>query len=192
MPYMAIELMAPKEPLVRKLAHDLESVFLVLLHIASFTCGPAGTSVGKVKISHRVAQWHHEPNIDILIDKKSIDIFYIHKSPDDRLTDYWLPIAPFIKELIAVVYPGVPQCSMKNEATFERFRDVLTRALNHCRTLQETPSNYAAIRPSVTSRKRPRNESTGEDHPAPKHLRTMSSELPHHPYYIVPYSQYHY
>ncbi|KJA18090.1 hypothetical protein HYPSUDRAFT_45677 [Hypholoma sublateritium FD-334 SS-4] len=169
LPYMAVELTVRKKPCVRELRHDLESVFLVLLHLARFTCGPPGTSVGEVKISHRIAQWHHESNIAILQDKKLIDLINIYRSPAEYLTDYWAPIAPYIQELIEVVYGArnlVNIIDVKSQATCEAFKAVLSQALEHCQTLSETPASYPPVQQRPVARQkraRPESWSTKSD-----------------------------
>lgn len=163
---MAVELMVPKKPAVRELRHDLESVFFVLLHLARFTCGPPGASVGEVKVSHRIAQWHQEPNISIMQDMKQIDLTYIQRSAAEYLTDYWVPIAPYIQELVKVVYGNSLFADPKSQATCEAFKAVLARALKHCRSLSETPVRYPVVQRHPVARpnrKRARPESWTTD-----------------------------
>ena len=154
MPYISVELTRPKKSCVRELRHDLESVILVLLHLVRFTCGPPSASVGEVKVSHRIAQWHHEFDIDVLKDKKQIDILNVHESPAEYLTEYWAPIAPYIRELIEVVYGtgDLLAREVKSQATCETFKAVLVRALEHCQTLSETPVSYPPIQPPPVAR----------------------------------------
>ena len=158
--------MQNKSSSVRELRHELESVFLVLLNLARFTCGPPGASVGEVKLSHRIAIWHHEYHIDIMREHKQTDIWNVHESPTEFLTEYWAPIAPYVRELIEVVYGTSYQLArdMKSQATCETFKAVLLRALEHCQTLSETPVSYPPIQlPPVVRRKRAQSDSWDTD-----------------------------
>lgn len=190
--------MKPKEPIIHEIKHDLESVFFVLLHIACFTCGPTGTSTSGVKLFYRVAQWHHATGIDKMKDMKMVDIDHLNTFPLQRITEYWAPIAPYIQELIDVIYSGTPSFRSGNNATFEAFRGVLVKALDHCRTLKEDPLKYAAFRPLVTAKKRTRTKSAAQElpakgHPATKLMRVMKdgdiTKLPRNTR-IMPFTQY--
>ncbi len=64
--------------------------------------------------------------------------------PLKYLTEYWEPIAPYIRELIDVIYGTTYRIvdGVKSQATCETFKAVLVRALEHCQTLSETPVNF--------------------------------------------------
>lgn len=174
MPYMAIDLMKPSEPVEHRLSHDLESLCMVLIHIVRFTCGPAGTSVGAIKTSHRVSQWHHEENVTFLKDAKKLDLKEIFDNPGDYISDYWAPITPYISSLLNTVYPGLETLDMNSrELDSGAFKSILINARNHCATLSEPAANYAAFNPPAvpSARKRSRSTSNPQDRPQLKHAR---------------------
>jgi len=106
MPYMSIELMQPSQPPEHWLEHDLESMLLVILHIACFTCGPTANLIGEVKSSFTISLWHHEPVVALVMERKKLDIFQLRKDMDKYITKYWHPIAPYLSMLIDIIYPG--------------------------------------------------------------------------------------
>lgn len=193
MPYMSIDLMNPLQPVEHRLEHDLESVCLVLLHIARFTCGPAGNPIGEVKKSYCISQWHHEHVIELMKRDKKVDVFEIRKNPAAFISDYWTPIAPFITKLLDVVYPGSDRFEMTpGRATCKTFREVLVAARNHCKGEPENAPNYAAFLPS---RKRSRTKSLVQDRGERKHRRPLTeghTDVQIHPRsaYVPSFSQY--
>lgn len=183
---MAVELMqkadeitGQRQPMEHRLAHDLESVCLVLLHIVRFTCGPAG-AIGNIKSSYRISQWHYEHNIEIMKDQKIMDVQSISKAPTAYITEYWAPIAPFITKLIDVVYPQFKDPQNKKEVTYEAFKDILIEARQQCMSLRENPHKYAAFKPPRSApnqlKKRSRPKSLADDLPERKHLRSLTED----------------
>jgi len=165
-PYMSIELMQPPQPLEHRLAHDLESVLLVILHIARFTCGPTADPIDEVKSSFNISLWHHEPVVELVKRSKVTDIFDMHENPTKFITEYWNPIDHYLIKLINLIYPGIHRCDMATgPATCKLFKEVLVAARDHCEGLQEQTPNYAAF---MTNRKR---KSKAQDRGKTKQLR---------------------
>ncbi|KJA22489.1 hypothetical protein HYPSUDRAFT_122095, partial [Hypholoma sublateritium FD-334 SS-4] len=104
LPYMAVSLLNHKmrqAPLIHRLAHDLESLCMVLIHIVRFSCGPIGTNKGKInRKTYRVSQWHHESDMQALEDYKKMDLKEIAENPELYVNGYWAPIASFIGKLL--------------------------------------------------------------------------------------------
>ena len=152
-------------PIVHQLSHDLESLCMILIHIMCFTFGPAGTpSSAKAKRvdNHRIAQWHHEHSLPVLQDLKSVDLHFLYKFPEDYVSEYWAPLAPFLQRLLLVVYPGIQMFELDSrQLVFEDFRSTLVDALKHTSTIPEVPHRYAALsqRRSLATQKRTRVES---------------------------------
>jgi hypothetical protein len=165
-PYMSIELMEPLQPLEHRLEHDLESVLMVILHIARFTCGPTGDAINEVKSSFNISLWHHEPVVGLVKRNKEADIFDIHENPTNFITEYWNPIGHYLIKLIDLIYPGIRQRVMAaGPATCKSFKEVLVAARDHCEGLQEQTANYAAF---TSNRKR---KSKAQDRGKTKQLR---------------------
>ena len=59
------------------------------------------------------------------------------------ITNYWKPITPFLPKLIEIIYPQA--VGVTGPTTCRSFNKVLTAARDHCKTLQEVTSNYAAF-----------------------------------------------
>ncbi|KJA19870.1 hypothetical protein HYPSUDRAFT_143273 [Hypholoma sublateritium FD-334 SS-4] len=89
LPYMAVALMKPRDPIAHRMDHDLESVCYVLLHIVRFSLGPVGTRIGGTRKSHRVAWWHHQRDIKVIKDNKVLDMQKIIKHLERYLSEYW-------------------------------------------------------------------------------------------------------
>ncbi len=158
---MAVALMKPRDPIAHRMDHDLESVCYVLLHIVRFSLGPVGTRLGGTRKSHRVAWWHHTRDIKVIKDNKGLDRKKIIKHPERYLSDYWRPVAPYVKKILKL-FPAKKEhvSDAKIDSIYTKFRQHLVDALNHCRTLNETPFPYAAFGPDepmpADSRKRTR------------------------------------
>lgn len=58
--------------------------------------------------------WHHEPILGILQQLKLLDLAVLWACPENVVTEYWSPAAPFITELINLVYPQVSTLQIKN------------------------------------------------------------------------------
>ncbi len=88
MPYIALSLTVPTDTrVVHRLSHDLESLFLVLLHILGFWAEP-GVTNNVETTSYRVSRWHTEANPKILLEDKTNDLRSIYEDPGficDRL-----------------------------------------------------------------------------------------------------------
>lgn len=103
--------------------------------------------------THCVSQWHHERNINVLKDNKEFDLREIWKNPIDYIKTYWEPVAPYIKRLLNVVYPGIVNVEMDStQLTSKAFRAVLVEAHDYCAMLSETAPNYAMFE-SVSGQK---------------------------------------
>lgn len=96
--------------------HDLESVFLVLLHIFRFTAGPKGSSKD-IKDNQWITRWHNHHDVTIsLKELKRLDIQNVLESlrpsddesgPSDNenvRTFYWTPIYPVLKRMLLLFY----------------------------------------------------------------------------------------
>ena len=163
---MSVQLLHPTPrmgPIVHQLSHDLESLCMILIHIMCFTFGPVGTptSKGQHVENHRVAQWHHEHSLAVLQDLKSVDLHFLYKHPEDYVSEYWAPIAPFLSKLLLVVYPGIQTFDLDSrKLVFEDFRSTLVDALKYTNTIREEPRKYAALsqRRPTAAQKRTRVE----------------------------------
>lgn len=158
LPYMAVDLLNPKNlgHVVHRLSHDLESLCMVLIHIVCFSYGPIGTRhAPPMASSHRISQWHHEDELEVLEDNKKLDLKAFAETPELFVNGYWAPIIPFMQQLVNLVYPGITTNNMDSSAlTYEAFRAVLVAAYNHCAAVaQETDFvyNYAAFHTSYGS-----------------------------------------
>jgi len=138
--------MQPPQPLEHRLVHDLESVLLVILHIAHFTCGPTADPINEVKSSFNISLWHHEPVVKLVKRSKVTDIFNMHENLTKFITKYWNPIDHYLIKLINLIYPGIHQHDMvTGPATCKSFKEVLVAAWDHCEGLQEQTLNYTAF-----------------------------------------------
>lgn len=189
MPYMAIELMSPSSPVEHRLEHDLESLCLVFLHIARFTCGPIGNPIGELKNSYCISKWHHEHVAEVMKSLKKVDLFELRKKPEAYVSDYWAPIASYITDLLDIIYPGSDFEMKTGTDTCKQFKAVLIAARDHCNILGETPTNYAAFTPT---RKRPRTKSSAQDQEERKHKRPLleNHANTHRSAYVPSFAQY--
>lgn len=180
---MSVNLLNPKlleTPVIHRLAHDLESLCLVLIHIVRFSRGPIGINKGQVnQKTYRVSQWHHESDMQALEDYKKLDLKEIAEHPEVYVNSYWAPIAPFISQLIYLVYPGITTNDMDSTSLkHQEFKDVLIAARNYCSTLKEVPYNYCAFNcHGDTGRKHARPEDTAEIQLEHRSNRRRSSRL---------------
>ena len=147
---MAMDLLNPKKrqvPVIHRLAHDLELLCMVLIHIVQFLRGPISTNKGEVnQKTYCVSQWHHESDMQALEDYKKLDLKEIAENLQLYVNGHWAPIAPFISKLLYLVYPGIATNNMDSTSLkHQEFRDVLVAALKHCYTLKEVPYNYCAF-----------------------------------------------
>lgn len=160
MPYMSLDLSAPtKSAAVKhKLSHDLESLFLVFLHIMRFLSSPRGDieADNDGELKHQISRWHHEPSPNILFSDKRADLLDIFINPEGYITEYWRPVAPYLKELFTAVYPDISfiHQDYSSPITPSKFISILTGARDHCALLLENKINYAEILPPP-SKKRP-------------------------------------
>ncbi len=147
---MAVSLLNPKfldTPVIHHLAHDLESLCMVLIHIVRFSHGPIGTNKGQVnQKTYQVFQWHHKSDIQALEDYKKLDLKEIAENPELYFNSYWAPIVQFISQLIHFVFPGIATNNMDSTSLkHQDFRNVLVAARNHCASLNEIPYNYCTF-----------------------------------------------
>lgn len=142
-----------------KLAHDLESLFLVFLHIMRFLSSPRGDieSDRNREKTHHISRWHHEPSEKIMFSDKKSDLLEIYIDPETYITQYWRPVAPYLKELFEAVYPDLSFIHRNYDSpiTPSTFVSILMKARNHCQDLFETKVNYAEINMAPPSKKRP-------------------------------------
>ena len=180
---MAVNLLNPKlleTPVIHRLAHDLESLCMVLIHIVRFLRGPIGTNKGQVnQKTYRVSQWHHESDMHALEDYKKLDLKEIAEHPELYVNSYWEPIAPFISKLIYLVYPGIATNDMYSTSLkHQEFKNLLIAARNHCSTLGEVPYNYCAFNCyGDTGLKRTRPDDSAEMQSEQRNTRRRSSRL---------------
>lgn len=156
MPYIALSLTVPTDkPVVHWLLHDLESLFLVLLHILGFWAEP-GVVNNVETTSYRMSCWHTEANPKILLEDKANDLYSIFEDPDSFVTGYWCPITPYLKQLFKVVYPNIKNVHISDTTLLSAsaFISVLSAALDFCKTLNEKESGYAKL-PCVAPKKCP-------------------------------------
>lgn len=175
MPYIALSLTVPTDTrVVHRLSHDLESLFLVLLHILGFWAEP-GVTNNVETTSYRVSRWHTEANPKILLEDKTNDLRSIYEDPDSFVTGYWRPISPYLKKLFKVVYPNIENVHISDTSSLSApaFISVLSAALDFCKTLNEKESAYAKV-PHVASKKRPPPDMS--DGGAPKRYRITSQD----------------
>lgn len=186
---MSVDLLYPTlrtGPIIHQLSHDIESLCMILIHIVCFTFGPVGAHLCKPSSlrEQRISQWHHEDNLSVLRDLKSMDLKYLCQYPEDFVSEYWAPIAPFLSRLLRVVYPGIKEVEMDSRKfVFEDFRSTLIDALNHLSMIPEAPHKYAALtryKPSATIQKRPRIESL-PSHPNTRPRTAISQIQPFRP-----------
>lgn len=153
---------------------------MVLVHIVRFSRGPIGTNKGQInRKTYRVSQWHHESDMQALEDYKKLDLKEIAENPELYVNSYWAPIAPFISQLLYLVYPGITTNDMDSSLLkHQEFKDVLIAARNHCSMLKEVPYNYCAFNcHGETGLKRSRPEDSSEMQSEQRNTRRRSSRL---------------
>lgn len=182
---MSLSLMVPAGEVRHQLSHDLESLFLVFLHVVRFLSAPKGDNThdnNRVQ-THQISRWHHEASPTIMFTDKKSDLRDIFIDPKSYITDYWLPIAPYLKELFEAVYPdiGALFTAQGSSVTTSQFVAILTKARKHCENLHEQPINYAAISasPSTANRKRRSTDpNPGRKAKRSRKARATTSKLP--------------
>ena len=129
LPYMAVSLMKPRDPIVHRLDHDLESVCYVLLHLVRFSTGPVGARYGSARKSCRVALWQHEESIKSIKDSKVTNLIKIISHPQRYLSEYWRPMAPFIAQILKL-FPvkSASPTEAKINQKYLQFRNLLVAA----------------------------------------------------------------
>ncbi|KJA13936.1 hypothetical protein HYPSUDRAFT_150995 [Hypholoma sublateritium FD-334 SS-4] len=175
MPYMSLSMTDPANlaKVKHQLAHDLESLFLVFLHIVRFLSAPRGDIESDNDRPQRlqIARWHHEASQAFIFSDKKADLLEVYAEPQTYVTQYWHPVIPYLKKLFEAIYPDLSFINRdySSPITPKTFVSILLEARNFCSTLNETSLNYATIlatpkkRPSTTTQtaetrlKRPRN-----------------------------------
>ncbi len=162
MPYMSLSISDPKNSaqVKHQLAHDLESLFLVFLHIVRFLSAPRGDNEDDNNRSQhlQIARWHHEEKPAFLFSNKKADLLDVYAEPETYISQYWHPVIPYLKKLFKAVYPDLSfmDRDYSSPITPEAFVSILSQARDFCLTLKENSLNYAVIlaipkkRPSTT------------------------------------------
>lgn len=163
LPYMSIELLQAYSnntisDFVHRIDHDLESLFLVFLHIVRFTYGPSATEEDKICSASSqlfISQWHHETLTSNLPFLKRGDIDHILREtmPEKLVVKYWAPVAPFLKRFIDIIYTKGGVLPATSHGIAARFRETLVAVLDVCRDLEEKIPNYGAC---PTKKRKPR------------------------------------
>lgn len=145
----------PELDFEHRIDHDIESLFLVFLHLVRFTSGPIGNPTEDIyenTLEIKITQWHHDPLISNIPHLKTSDILRL-RIPGVLpaiLPKYWLPITANIVNLIDIVYPE-PTIPLKTGNNIYRaFRAEMEKIFELCRTLEETPHNFGTCMPYQT------------------------------------------
>lgn len=179
MPYMSLSLLdaeSQEKAIEHRLSHDLESLFLVLLHIVGFLADP-GTINNVETSSFRVSRWHFEQFPAILKEYKENDLRAIYQEPESFLSQYWCPLAPYLQRLFRVVYSNIDTAFNMMDTTSltsHAFISILTEARNEFAKYGEKESSYAKLPVAPPKRRSPpaNINATGQ----PKKSRLTSAE----------------
>lgn len=180
MPYISLNLMVPQESskVQHQLTHDLESLFLVFLHVIRFLSAPSRDIAGdnNRKKTHQIARWHHEPDVEIMFTDKKSDLRDLYIKPELYITEYWRPIAPYLKRLFEAMYPDIQALytTYTSSITVDQFVSILTEARDHCDKLSEKGINYARVL-APAQKKRP---STTDLHAGGKAKKSRKTGVP--------------
>lgn len=157
MPYMSVEIQPDfsrdlDSPFQHRVDHDLESLFLVLLHIVRFTSGPAGDPKKDIisnKLEVRISQWHHEQLEPEIPHTKSSDLLRLRSAKDIKsvLPKYWSPFTANIANLSKIVYPQKTIPLRTGVDIFTVFRQELVNFLEACKEIEEVPHSYGVTMP---------------------------------------------
>ena len=166
---------SPTAPFVHHAGHDLESLLNTILTVCHYTVGPNGElrqntneDSEKIKLNHWFVE---EDRTDLAVWKNAtLEAFKTFIQP--VLPEYWQDFAPYLRRLIESTWADKPFIEHPNKATHQRYRDILTEALNYYTKYETAPlAAYAFVPPS----KRLRTDDTESTHGASKRRRMGSS-----------------
>ncbi|KAF8162354.1 hypothetical protein BJ912DRAFT_1068888 [Pholiota molesta] len=146
LPFMPVAALDPKNTgnYTHGPAQDLESLFHVALGVMTFTNGPCGAP--RQPTDHvPIARWYNEIDREQLFKDKTFDLMFFDTEVANHITDYWKPLAPYLRRLFSAIWPTLPQLSAPflGEESHQACKDILEEALNASKALNEAPAKYA-------------------------------------------------
>ena len=129
---MAVELLMEEKAVTHRPAHDLESLFYVLIYICTNLGGPNTPRSLDELLKFRsipIATWFApEASFDSLATSKLGVAHAFERRVVDRFSPYFTDIKPCVMELFHAMYPTGPQ--IQSALTHDRMIDIFTATLN--------------------------------------------------------------